>query len=79
METDALGRTVIDGHEDAGRPLPTVTVDVMRPPHHVPPGDRSIMCLRVTRAVLEAVLPHQRTRSCEVRILPAASVRYPSP
>ena len=21
METDALGRTVIDGHEDAGRPL----------------------------------------------------------
>ena len=34
METDALGRTVIDGHEDAGRPLsPTVTVDVMSVPH----------------------------------------------
>ena len=67
METDALGRTVIDGHADAGRPLADRHRGRhVRPPHHVGGrrGDRSIMCLRavcMTRAVrgLEAVLPHQ--------------------
>ena len=36
METDALGRTVIDGHEDAGRPLADRHRGRhVRPPHHV--------------------------------------------
>ena len=67
MEADALGRTVIDGHEDAGRPLSDRHRGrQVRPPHHVGGrrGDRSIVGLRavcVARAGrgLEVVLPHE--------------------
>ena len=67
VETDAFGRTVIDGHEDEGRPLGAGHGGRhVRAPHHVRSlgGDGSVVRLRpvrVARALrgLEGVLAHQ--------------------
>ena len=76
MKTDALGRAVVNGHEDKGWPLGDGHRGRhVRTPHYVGrlSGDGPVVRLRpvrVTRALrgLEVVLPHQpRTRSFEVR------------
>ena len=67
MKTDALGRAVVNGHEDKGWPLGDGHRGRhVRPPHHVGRlrGDGPVVRLRpvrVPRALrgLEVVLPHQ--------------------
>ena len=67
METDALGRAVIDGHEDERRPRAHgQRGGHVRAPHHVRRlgRDRAVVCLRAVRLAhpvrgLEVVLPHQ--------------------
>ena len=71
MQADALGRAVIDGHEDVGRPLAHGDGGRhVRAPHHIRGrrGDRAVVCLRAVRLAhavrgLEVVLPHQPAHS----------------
>ena len=67
MEPDALGRAVIDSHEDEGRPFGDGHRGRhVRPPHHVGRlgGDGPVVRLRAVRVAharrgLEVVLAHQ--------------------
>ena len=67
MQADALGRAVIDGHEDEGRALAHGHCGRhVRAPHHIGSrgGDRAVVRLRAVRVAhavrgLEVVLPHQ--------------------
>ena len=92
MQADALGRAVIDGHEDEGRALAHGHCGRhVRAPHHIGGrgGDRAVVRLRAVRVAhavrgLEVVLPHQPPhpfrRGADPRdpeLRPA--FRYPSP
>ena len=77
MQADALGRAVIDGHEDEGRALAHGHCGRhVRAPHHIGGrgGDRAVVRLRAVRVAhavrgLEVVLPTAvsipATRSCQ--------------